>query len=414
MLAVLTTINEGDACNFSARIFPPGEPVPKPEDPFDSRQLSVTGNCSILDLLESEEQENAAKVAYDTYWQAGGRSDGGNPLPTWEVLIAQAEKQLGEDAGEEDRKLQSKSADALKGWREVGRLLAINLAKLDILPSGEKPSGQAGEDAQPLSFQDRVRKEDQELAGNLQRLQAFFDTDTFARLDPREQDRLRRQAGHMAEYSRVLDERIQAFADPNFERPKPAETLTRNADENREGIAFVTAGVEQALHRGRLARKHGAGDLLDRYRRKAEARNNALVALGAKPIALDFEGEPSETVLNSSPLDAGWKGTEIGGKPTEGLELAQTAGGRGFTSKANGDSLAAKQAQGDSFVPMPTVGGVSAPVTTGAGTIQDPSGRTQSADHASPTPTPAPAPPAEPAPAPAAADENGDNVEAKQ
>lgn len=386
MLAVLASVQEGDACNFTARIFPPGEPVPKPEDPWDSKQISVTGNCSVLDLLESEELENASRVAYDTYSAAvGGKSFRGEPLPTWEVLNERAKAEPGQEEPNEE---QARTAGVLKAWRDVGRLLAINLAKLDILPGSEQAGGE-GFKMPELTFQERVKKEDHELAQNLQRLQEFFDTETFARLDPREQDRLRRQSEHMAEYSRVLDERIQAFDDPNFERPKPAEKLTRNADENRQGVAFITAGIHQAIHRGRLARKHGNNDLLDRYRRKAEARNDALAALGGERIALDFEGEPSDEVLNSDPLEAGYLETEIGGRPA----IKETAGGRGFTSAANADSLAAAQAK----VPMPTVGGIAAPATTSTGQVQDPSGRTQSADHDSPTPTPAPAPPAEPA-----------------
>lgn len=61
-------------------------------------------------------------------------------------------------------------------------------------------------------FQQRVRSERDELAGRLERLNAFMaDEEKFAAVDATEQDRLRRQQDAMMTYLSVLDERIAAF-----------------------------------------------------------------------------------------------------------------------------------------------------------------------------------------------------------
>jgi hypothetical protein len=59
--------------------------------------------------------------------------------------------------------------------------------------------------------QQRVVAEKAELDEKLAKLSTFFNTETFAGLDEAEQERLQRQAGHMAAYSKVLGERIAAF-----------------------------------------------------------------------------------------------------------------------------------------------------------------------------------------------------------
>jgi len=63
----------------------------------------------------------------------------------------------------------------------------------------------------PSSFADRVRTEKATLDENLRKLQEFSRTHTFASLDVAEIDRLLRQADHMAAYSAVLGERIEAL-----------------------------------------------------------------------------------------------------------------------------------------------------------------------------------------------------------
>jgi hypothetical protein len=59
--------------------------------------------------------------------------------------------------------------------------------------------------------QERVVTEKRELDEKLQKLFAFFQTDIFDKVDPAEQERLRRQAKVMDDYSGILAERIAAF-----------------------------------------------------------------------------------------------------------------------------------------------------------------------------------------------------------
>lgn len=60
-------------------------------------------------------------------------------------------------------------------------------------------------------YQDRVLNEKAELDARLGKLQPFLDTATFKDLDAAEQERLRKQAGIMQEYSAVLADRIAHF-----------------------------------------------------------------------------------------------------------------------------------------------------------------------------------------------------------
>ena len=59
--------------------------------------------------------------------------------------------------------------------------------------------------------QKRVVAEKADLEGKIERLTNFLGTERFASLDADEQDRMRRQLGHMSAYSAVLGERIAAF-----------------------------------------------------------------------------------------------------------------------------------------------------------------------------------------------------------
>jgi len=59
--------------------------------------------------------------------------------------------------------------------------------------------------------QQRVVDEKKDLDVKLERLNTFFGTELFSRLDEGEQDRLRRQANAMGEYSAILGERIAMF-----------------------------------------------------------------------------------------------------------------------------------------------------------------------------------------------------------
>lgn len=60
-------------------------------------------------------------------------------------------------------------------------------------------------------YQQRVVDEKADLDAKLQRLNGFFDTDTFAKLDPTDQELMERQASFMQGYSDVLGMRINRF-----------------------------------------------------------------------------------------------------------------------------------------------------------------------------------------------------------
>lgn len=59
--------------------------------------------------------------------------------------------------------------------------------------------------------QQRVVTERDELADKLEKLLAFFQTETFSGLSEAEKSRLRNQARFMDGYAAVLEERIAAF-----------------------------------------------------------------------------------------------------------------------------------------------------------------------------------------------------------
>ena len=59
--------------------------------------------------------------------------------------------------------------------------------------------------------QQRVVDEARELNDKLDKLNAFFGNPVFASLNADEQERMKRQAAAMTDYSRVLAERISAF-----------------------------------------------------------------------------------------------------------------------------------------------------------------------------------------------------------
>ena len=59
--------------------------------------------------------------------------------------------------------------------------------------------------------QQRVVDEKTELDERLTKLIAFFNSQIFSGLPTDEQDRMKRQADHMTNYSVVLGERIAAF-----------------------------------------------------------------------------------------------------------------------------------------------------------------------------------------------------------
>jgi len=60
-------------------------------------------------------------------------------------------------------------------------------------------------------YQQRVIKEKRELDDRLDKLKTFFGVGRFTELDCDEQDRMRKQAEVMGEYSKILGKRIKAF-----------------------------------------------------------------------------------------------------------------------------------------------------------------------------------------------------------
>ena len=62
-----------------------------------------------------------------------------------------------------------------------------------------------------LPHQQRVVDEKSELDEKLAKLSGFFSNPIFAGLAPEEQCRLKSQAYHMSEYSRILGQRIENF-----------------------------------------------------------------------------------------------------------------------------------------------------------------------------------------------------------
>ncbi|GAC1500182.1 MAG: hypothetical protein NVS1B6_06340 [Steroidobacteraceae bacterium] len=62
------------------------------------------------------------------------------------------------------------------------------------------------------TYQQHLVSERDDLQSKADRLAAFLDTEIYQSLPEAEQDRMRRQLGHMNSYREVLDERIAAFA----------------------------------------------------------------------------------------------------------------------------------------------------------------------------------------------------------
>lgn len=104
---------------------------------------------------------------------------------------------------------------------EVGRKIARANAVQKIWPlMGYELRSRLAEQAKPaepcavkvLPHQQRVLAEAAELDERLQKLSAFIDGEAFKHIDADEQARLTAQAGAMASYLAVLQERIGAFS----------------------------------------------------------------------------------------------------------------------------------------------------------------------------------------------------------
>lgn len=94
-------------------------------------------------------------------------------------------------------------------------------AALDA-PKAENANSTTVEQARPRPapgaglppHQQRVVEEKRELDERKNKLEAFFDTATFAQLDDCEQGRLHAQHAAMVDYARILGDRIEAFTLP--------------------------------------------------------------------------------------------------------------------------------------------------------------------------------------------------------
>jgi hypothetical protein len=99
--------------------------------------------------------------------------------------------------------------------------------------------------------QQRVVDEKAELDDKHAKLRAFFDTATFAGLEPGEQDRLRTQSDAMSVYSAILGQRIAAFTPAAEVSSLPADALSTPMSHQVEAalqrIASEAPGIAQRL-----------------------------------------------------------------------------------------------------------------------------------------------------------------------
>ncbi len=89
----------------------------------------------------------------------------------------------------------------------------------------------------------RVFEEKKQLDDRLGALRSFLDSQLFAGIAEGERYRLRRQAEVMAEYSRILAERIAAFPRPDDQpAPAPAPTVL-----SRAALTVISEAVQAYL-----------------------------------------------------------------------------------------------------------------------------------------------------------------------
>lgn len=94
--------------------------------------------------------------------------------------------------------------------------------------------------------QQRVFDEKKQLDDRLQGLQAFLDSQIFNGLPEVERFSLRRQSEVMAEYSRILGERIFRFPRPDHQ-PAPAPAPPAAAVLSRAALTIVSEAVQSYL-----------------------------------------------------------------------------------------------------------------------------------------------------------------------
>lgn len=103
-----------------------------------------------------------------------------------------------------------------------------------------------------MTYQERVIAEKAELDQRLTRLRAFLTSDTFNTVSEPEQDLLYRQVGVMAQYSRILSERISQFKVSTTAAVSALQNYLHVLETN-EPINRVQGDTEQADLQARCA-----------------------------------------------------------------------------------------------------------------------------------------------------------------
>ena len=113
-----------------------------------------------------------------------------------------ASKRINELAGQLEQQL-AEAAGRLASSLNATGVGVEEHVRAHPAPDGEWPA-----------HQKRVIEEKRALDDRREKLDAFLETSTFAQLDDNEQGRMHAQRDVMADYSRVLGDRIEAFAVP--------------------------------------------------------------------------------------------------------------------------------------------------------------------------------------------------------
>ena len=112
---------------------------------------------------------------------------------------------------------ESACADPANFNEQIGKDIALRNAKDKIwalegyLLRQRMHEQEQRQAAAPASYQDRVQAEHDELAGRLQKLETFINSDKAADVSPFQLALMRRQAGAMSDYLLVLAARIEDF-----------------------------------------------------------------------------------------------------------------------------------------------------------------------------------------------------------
>ena len=108
-------------------------------------------------------------------------------------------------------KLESHAVQQSMDALQMSSMMAVYAATSEAVQKTPRRVTAMPEKATLLPHQVRVTEELEGLAERRRRLAEFFDTETYAQLPIKEQQRLRRQFVYMTEYQFVLGERIAAF-----------------------------------------------------------------------------------------------------------------------------------------------------------------------------------------------------------